>query len=297
MSPLVSIVTPSLNAATYLEQAIESVLTQDYPRLEYLVVDGGSTDGTIDILRRYQGRLFFVCQTDRGPVEAINHGFQLARGEIFAWLSGDDYYLPGAVAEAVNQLAAHPEAAVVYGEAEWVDESGRRLGDYPTAPFDAARLATACFVAQPAAFFRRRAFEAVGGLDARWPHTFDYDLWIRLARRFPFTYLPRRLAASRMHRRSITLGARRRVLEENIRLLRHHFGYAPFCWVYALCAHRLDRRDQFFEPLRPSAAAYALSLPVGLSYNRRHPGRYLREWRSAITASAWRRLLRRLRPR
>lgn len=297
MSLLVSIVTPSLNAATYLEQAIESVLAQDYPRIEYLVVDGGSTDGTLELLRRYQGRLSFVSQPDRGPVEAINRGFELSRGELLAWLSADDYYAPGAVSAAVAEFAAHPEIAVVYGEAEWVDELGRRLGDYPTAPFDVGRLATECFIAQPAAFFRRKPFEAVGGLDPRWPHTFDYDLWIRLARRFPFTYLPRRLAASRMHRRSISLGARRRVLEENIRLLRHHFAYAPFSWVYALCAHRLDRRDQFFEPLRPSPAAYALSLPVGLYYNRRHPARYLRDWRSAITASAGRRILRRLRPR
>lgn len=297
MSLLVSIVTPSLNAATYLEQAIESVLAQDYPRIEYLVVDGGSTDGTLELLRRYQGRLSFVSQPDRGPVEAINRGFELSRGELLAWLSADDYYAPGAVSAAVAGFAAHPEIAVVYGEAEWVDELGRRLGDYPTAPFDVGRLATECFIAQPAAFFRRKPFEAVGGLDPRWPHTFDYDLWIRLARRFPFTYLPRRLAASRMHRRSISLGARRRVLEENIRLLRHHFAYAPFSWVYALCAHRLDRRDQFFEPLRPSPAAYALSLPVGLYYNRRHPARYLRDWRSAITASAGRRILRRLRPR
>lgn len=297
MSPLVSIVTPSLNAAAYLEQAIESVLAQDYPRIEYLVVDGGSTDGTFEILRRYQGRLACLSQPDRGPAEAINRGFQLTRGEIFTWLSADDYYAPGAVAAAVAEFAAHPEAAIVYGGAEWVDEYGCRIGDYPTAPFDARRLATECFIAQPAAFLRREAFQAAGGLDARWPHTFDYDLWIRLAQRFPFTYVPRRLAASRMHGRSISLGARRRVLEENIRLLCHHFGYAPFCWVYALCAHWLDRRDQFFQPLRASPAAYALSLPVGLSYNRHHPGRYFREWRSAMTGAAWRRILLRWWPR
>lgn len=296
MSPLVSIVTPSLNAAAYLEQALDSVFRQGYACIEYLVVDGGSRDGTLELLRRYEGRLSYLSAPDRGPAEAINLGFRLTRGEIFAWLSADDYYLPGAVAAAVRQLAANPAAGVVYGEAEWVDESGRRLGDYPTGPFDPRRLARECFIAQPAAFLRREAFQAAGGLDPRWPHTFDYDLWIRLAQRFPFTYVRKRLAASRMHRRSITLGARRQVLEENIRLLRHHFGYAPFSWIYALCAHRLDRRDQFFEPLRPSAAAYALSLPVGIFCNRRHPARYLREWRSAMTPSAWRRLFRSLLP-
>ncbi len=283
MRPLVSIVTPSLNSAAFLEQAIESVLAQDYPDIEYLVIDGGSTDGTLEILRAHKARLTFVSEPDRGPAEAINRGFRLARGEVFAWLSADDYYLPGAVATAVEQLAAHPAAGLVYGEADWVDAEGRRLGAYPTGPFDAKRLATECFIAQPAAFLRREAFEAVGGLDLRWRYTFDYDLWIRLAQRFSFAYVRTRLAASRMHRRSISLGARRQVLEENVRLLVHHFGYAPFGRIYALCAHRLDRRDQFFEPLRPSAAKYALSLPVGLYYNWRQPRRYFKEWRSVMT--------------
>lgn len=292
MRPLVSIVTPTLNAAAYLKQAIDSVLAQEEARIEYLVVDGGSTDATLEILRSYEGRLSVVPEPDAGPAEAINRGFRLAHGEIFAWLSADDLYLPGAVATAVEELSAHPAAGVLYGEAEWIDEGGRRLGNYPTAPFDARRLAAECFIAQPAAFLRRQAFEAVGGLDVRWRHTFDYDLWIRLSRRFPFAFVPKLLAASRMHRRSITLGARRRVLEENIRLLVHHFGYAPFAWVYALCAHRLDRRDQFFEPLRPSAAAYALSLPAGLYYNRRQAWRYFKEWRSVMSLPAWRRLVR-----
>jgi glycosyltransferase involved in cell wall biosynthesis len=291
VKPLVSIVTPSLNMAAFIEQTIQSVLTQDYPCIEYIVVDGGSTDGTLAILAACKERLSFVSEQDDGPADAINRGFRLSHGEIFAWLNADDYYLPGALSAAVEHLAADTSAGVIYGEAEWVDETGNRIRDYPTAPFDPKRLAAECFICQPAAFLRRQAFESVGGMDPRWRRTFDYDLWIRIAQRFPIRKVPARLAASRMHRRSISLGARRRVLEETIRLLLHHYGYAPFEWVYAWCAYILDRRDQFFEPLRPSLTKYALSLPVGLYHNRAHPWRYFNEWRAVMSWGGLRRIM------
>lgn len=276
--PLASIVTPSLNLADYIEEAALSVLEQDYPRIEYIVVDGGSTDGTLEILARFSDRVRLVVEQDSGPVEAINRGFAEATGEVFAWLAADDYYFPGAISSAVAALEAHPDAGAVYGDAVWVDASGRLIGDYPTRDFDPCLLARECFLCQPAVFLRREAFENAGGLDPRWPHTFDYDLWIRMSRRWKLEHIPVRLAASRMRRGTITLGARRRVLEENIRLLVHHYGYAPFKAVFAYAAHLVDRRDQFFEPLKPTAFKFALSLPLGLYFNRHHPARFLAEW-------------------
>ncbi|HLA97025.1 MAG TPA: glycosyltransferase family 2 protein, partial [Anaerolineales bacterium] len=141
MQPLVSIVTPSFNQGRFLEETIQSVLAQDYPRIEYLIVDGGSTDGSLEIIRRYADRLgWWVSEPDRGQTEALNKGFARARGEIFAWLNSDDTYLPQAVSEAVAYLQAHPEAGMVYGDANLVDEHGRVIGKFPARQTDYQRL-------------------------------------------------------------------------------------------------------------------------------------------------------------
>lgn len=289
--PLVSIVTPCYNMAGYVGETVQSVLDQDYPRIEYVVMDGGSTDGTLEILEKYKGRLSCHSGPDGGAADAINQGFRRCQGEIFTFLNADDYYLPGAVTTAVRHLMEHPEAGVVYGEASWVDEKGLAIGDYPTRPFDPERLRQECFICQPAAFMRRSAFESVGMMDAEWRLTFDYDLWIRMARRHRMLKVDERLAASRMHRESISFGSRRRVLEETMRLLQRHYAYIPFQRVHSYCSYLLDRRDQFFEPLRPSFLKYALSLPAGLFYNRRHPWRYLKEWGSVMSVEGLRRRL------
>jgi glycosyltransferase involved in cell wall biosynthesis len=155
--PLVSIVTPSFNMAKYLTETIESVLSQDYPRIEYIVVDGGSTDGSLEILERFKDRLCYVSGPDRGPSDAAHRGFRQSHGQILAWLNADDSYLPGAVSKAVSYLQAHPDTDVVYGEGWWIDESGAVLGRYPTLPFDVKVLERDCFICQPAAFVRASA--------------------------------------------------------------------------------------------------------------------------------------------
>ena len=276
--PLVSIVTPSLHSAEFLEETIGSVLAQDYPHIEYLVMDGGSTDGTLAILERYRDRLQFVSAPDRGAADAINRGFERARGDILAWLGADDLYLPGAVAAAVAGLLAEP-AAAVYGEGYWIDEGGKRLGRYPTVtPYTPAMFSRECSICQPACFMRREAARAVGFLDASLESAFDYDLWIRLSRLYPFRAIPVYLACSRMHRRNKSLGQKRRMFEESIQLLRRHYGYVPVPWVYGYVSFLRDRGDQFFTPLRPSPAAYLRSLAVGSRYNARHLLRYWKEW-------------------
>ena len=287
MGPLVSIITPSYQSGRYLERTIESVLAQDYKPIEHIVMDAGSTDGSIGILERYRGRLTYVSAPDRGAADAINRGFQKSSGAIFAWLNADDMYFPGAVRAAVTYLETRPGVDVVYGNGVWVDEEGAEIGRYPTmAPYAPDALRRDCGICQPTAFLRREAFAAVGMLDPDLHFAFDYDLWIRLARDRRFDAMQETLAMSRMHRANKSLGGRRGVFEENIAVLRRHYGYVPLNWIYAYLTYLRDGRDQFFEPFRHSAAAYLKSLVVGLRYNSRHPLRFVQEWGSRpITAN------------
>lgn len=275
---LVTVVTPSYNMARSLPATIESVLGQGYPRIEYLVMDGASTDGTVEVLERYRGRLTYISAPDDGPSDAIHKGFARARGEILAWLNADDTYEPGAVRRAVDYLTSHPDVDIVYGDGWWITETGEPIRRYPTIPFDARVLERDCFICQPAAFLRAAAYRDCP-LDPREKLPFDYDLWIRMAARgYRFGYLPEHLANTRMDRHTLTLGSRAAVFHASMALLRRHYRYVPFSWVFGYAAFRLDGRDQFFQPLQPSLAKYLLSLPMGLWYNRVHPFRFFGEW-------------------
>ncbi len=292
-APLVSIVTPCLNMAALLPEAIESVLSQNYPHIEYQAVDGGSTDGTLEILERYRGRLAYSSAPDRGPCDAAHKGLQRARGDILAWLNADDSYLPGAVRTAAEYLEAHPEIDVVYGEGWWIDESGARIARYPTRAFDPDLLRRDCFICQPAAFIRASSYRRCG-LDPEVNFSFDYDLWIRMAKAgFRFASIPQYLANSRMHRGSLTINQRRRVFSASMELLQRHYGYVPFSWVFGYTAYRMDGRDQFFQPLKPTLGKYLASLPTGLRINRRKPLRYFLEWLQA----PWSAVLRSVKPK
>lgn len=222
--PLVSIVSPSLNQGRFIAKAIDSVLGQDYPHVELMVVDGASTDETLDVLRGYGARVRWVSEPDAGQAAAINKGFRLTRGDLLAWLNSDDTYAPGAIAAAVECFAAQPEAALVYGDAEFVDAEGRPLSPCSQVrPFDLHRLVhEGDFIVQPAAFFRRSAFEAAGGLDESLHWSMDYDLWLKLARRFPVVYLPRTLAAYRLTGENKTLRGGLGRFQELERLGRRH---------------------------------------------------------------------------
>ena len=264
--------------ARYLPEAIESVLTQDYPRIEYIVVDGGSTDGTLEILERYKNRLTYTSGRDRGPSDAAFQGLRRAHGDIIAWVNADDSYLPGAVRTAVEYLAAHPDADVVYGEGWWIDEDGAVISRYPTLPFDAKVLERDCFICQPSAFLRASAYRRTE-LDPEVARSFDYDLWIRMQKAgCRFESIPQYLANSRIHGGSKTLYERREVFEASMNLLLRHYGYVPLSWIVGYTAFRMDGRDQFFEPLEYTPWKYLASLPVGLTYNWRKPLRFFSEW-------------------
>ena len=278
---LVSVVTPTLNSARYLAETIESVLAQDYPAIEYIVVDGGSSDETPAILDRYGDRLRVISGPDKGPSDAIAKGLAQSRGEIVTWLNADDTFLPGAVRTAAAWLAAHPETDVVYGEGWWIDEHGKVISRYPTLPWDPRILERDCFICQPAAFLRAADYRRCP-LDPEVARSFDYDLWIRMARAgFRFDAIPDYLANSRMHSGAKTLSEREEVFQASMSLLERHYGYIPLSWVFGYTAWRRDRRDQFFQPLRVSLANYLAALPMGLRLNSGRPLRFLGEWLSA----------------
>lgn len=281
--PLVSIVTPCLNSARFIESAVESVLSQDYPRIEYIIRDGGSTDHTLEILEHYADRLTGISEPDAGAADAIERGLAVSSGSILAWLNADDVYLPGAISAAVRAFDSHPDAAVIYGAGTWIDESGEPIAPYPVRDFDPPLLARNCFLCQPATFFRREAYESAGGIDPRLNLTFDYELWMRLARTYRFHRIDRELAQSRMHAANKTLGRRRDMFRETFGVLRRHYGYVPFSWIYGYLCYLADGRDQFFEPLEPSVLRYLQSLPTGLMWNRSAMMRYLMEWCSVMS--------------
>jgi glycosyltransferase involved in cell wall biosynthesis len=224
--PLISIVTPSYNQGRFIRATIESVLAQDYPNLEYWVVDGGSTDATLAIVREYEDdrRFHWLSEPDHGQADAINKGVALTHGDIVAWLNSDDVYAPGAVARAVAEILAHPEAALVYGQAELIDRAGAVIGSYTQVePFDLQRLIHRLdFIVQPATFFRRAPFMAVGGLDASLHYCLDYDLWIRLALRYPVHYIPEVLARAREYPETKTATGGLERLTEIERMIRRY---------------------------------------------------------------------------
>jgi len=220
-----SIVTPSLNQAQFIRETIESVLSQDYPYKEYIVVDGGSTDGTLDIIRSYEDCLTWVSEPDRGQSDAINKGFRMASGDVFAWLNSDDTYLPGALKTVADFFEANPSVDLVYGDVLYVGGDGQLLKQKPAPEFDRHQLLKWCFIPQPAAFSRSSVWHAVGGLDERLQYAFDWDLWLRMARVCEARKWPATLATFRWHRQSKTFASSLNMGRETIYAVRRH--YAP----------------------------------------------------------------------
>lgn len=199
-APLVSIITPSYNQASFLEETICSVLKQDYPHIEYIICDGGSTDGSVDIIRKYADRLAWWCsEKDGGQSDAINKGFAHARGEIVAWLNSDDLYVNHGVAKMVEGFRTQPQAGLLYGDLELINEQSRVIGRHPTYPYTFAdQLTHRLIIPQPAAFWRRDVLTAVGSVRQDLHYAMDYELWLRIGLRFPILYTPGLVAQFRI---------------------------------------------------------------------------------------------------
>ena len=215
--------TPSYNQGKYLEQTIQSVLAQDYAQIQYLVVDGGSTDHSVEIIKKYaleSGSVlpalpkhtlsgtrasgfhkieWWVSEKDAGQAEAINKGLVRVQGEIVAWLNSDDYYLPGTISVVVKAFEENPDAVLIYGNMLAVDEHGQTINTLKYKQLSLQDLLCFQIIGQPAVFFRRKVLEKTGGLDTTFHFLLDHHLWIRIAQQGRLLHVPRTWAAARYH--------------------------------------------------------------------------------------------------
>jgi glycosyltransferase involved in cell wall biosynthesis len=198
--PLVSIVTPSYNQASFLRYTLRSVLEQDYPAIEYIVVDGGSDDGSVEIVQEYAAKLaWWTSEKDAGQADAIGKGMARARGEIVAWLNSDDIYLPGTVSRAVAAFRENPQANLIFGDAITIDGDGRPLNALVFQNWGLIDLLAFRIICQPAVFMRRWVYEKSGGLDRNYHYMLDHFLWIQIARLGSIQHNPGFWAAARQH--------------------------------------------------------------------------------------------------
>ncbi len=239
--PLVSVVTPSYNQGRFIAATIDSVLAQDYPNVEYIIMDGGSTDETAAVVAPYRDRLTFISEQDRGQSHAINKGLALARGEIVAYLNSDDIFLPGAIRHAVDALQADRTLGMVYGEGYQIDIDGAIVSHFAhTQRFDLWRLAhLSDYILQQTVFLRKWAFDEVGPFDESLHYGMDWDMFIRIGMRFPVGYVPEHMGAIREYAtaKSFAGGAQR--VRELARIVRRHTGLAlpPALFVYGLTTY------------------------------------------------------------
>lgn len=228
--PTVSIITPSFNQGRFIERTIQSVLNQQgHFNIQYLIMDGGSTDGTIEVLRRYQDRLTWVSERDDGQVDAINKGLKCATGEIVAWINSDDTYYPGAFAKVVQAFGHHPDAPWLHSRSEIVDIADRPLRRWVSyykhrrcQRYSFASLLTEDYIHQPGAFWRRSTMQQIGFLDPTSQLAFDYDWFLRLAKLGPPVYVPERLACVRWYPSSKSGAQFRQQLQDACAIARKH---------------------------------------------------------------------------
>lgn len=229
---------PSLNQADFIEAAIDSVLTQDYPAIELIIADGGSSDATLDILKAKAGKftnLRWTSESDTGPANAINRALRQVRGELVGWLNSDDLFTLGAIKRAVSAFSARPDWIMAYGQGEHIDETGKSIGQYPTKhpSVGLEGFRDGCFICQPTMFFKATLPVLIGYLDETQQTSFDFEYWMRCFSKFPerIGFIDRIQAKSRLHDQCITQNNRRLVAVEGVKLIHQYLGCGDIHWL------------------------------------------------------------------
>lgn len=251
--PLATIVTPSYNQGKFIRATIESVLAQDYPSIEYIIMDGGSTDDTAAIVGEYDQRLTFVSERDRGQSHAINKGFRMARGEFVSWLNSDDIILPGAVRHAVRALTQNPRLGAVYGEGFTIDRDGNLIGRFPaTEPFNLWKLIyVSDYILQQTVYFRRSVFDDIGFVDERLHWGMDWELLMRIGKKYPMALIPEYMGSLREYDAAKTFSGGFHRIRELVGIMRRHgqLRYPPGMFAYGLDTLQKRLSDLVPEPL------------------------------------------------
>lgn len=267
----VSIVTPSYNQGQFIKRTLESVATQVGADIEHVVFDGGSTDKTVDVIKRFGNGIRWVSEKDRGQTDAVNKGIRATDGEIIGWLNSDDIYYPDAIARVVAFFETYPEVDVIYGMADHIDLNDHAFEAYPTEPWNFARLRETCFICQPATFFRRRVVNQYGLLNENLHFCMDYEYWLRLAKAdIKFAYLQEKLAGSRLYADNKTLGSRVKVHAEINDMQKTLFGEVPDRWLWNY-AHAVveESVDRSRFPRRFALCMLIVAMTATLRWNRR----------------------------
>lgn len=256
-APKISIVTPSYNQGIFLETCIKSVLSQNYPNLEYIIIDGGSQDNSPALLQQYQPQLtYWVSEPDQGQSDAINKGLSHASGDLVAWLNADDFYLPGALAEVAQAYQVQPDAPFYFGNGLRVDEQGQPKRVYfgPNSlrfNLEALRLGLN-YILQPATFISRPALQQIGGLAVNLHYGMDTDLWLRLAHLGQPVIIPAQLAASREYTQTKTASGSFARIEELRQIAQQHSGQpitpGIICYFLDTLNRQAQEQPQLFPP-------------------------------------------------
>lgn len=284
--PLVTVITPSFNQAAFLEETLRSVEAQDYPSIEYIVIDGGSTDASVDILRKHGGRISrWISEPDRGQADAVNKGLRMAQGEIVGWLNSDDLYLSGAVSAAMSTLQSNPQVGMVYADGVLIDQNDGVLDWHRYRSLEVLDLLCFEVLLQPTVFIRRNALERVGFVDERYRLILDHDLWVRIAASYPILHVPEFWAAERTHPEAKTMASASDFYREAEQLIQRASSDPALTEVFKEHRSRIEASLACFGGRRMiDSGRYGESLGLFMRGLRRQPATALRFWYKILQA-------------